>query len=410
MALLGIEGFDAYLGTSTNDWCASATQLSMAITAGGAKSNTWQTGRSTRGQAIRLASSASLNVPTVLASGICTADGPFYVGFACYLGSANVNDGTPQWHTIAAFGINSTHTTTSHINLQFSTSTGEFRFYRPLGTNDFGTETSGHTPTPWQTWVYLEMGMVMHATTGTLTLLQDGVSVIAATGLDTSVATVGTKTTVNIGSSYVADTDRFDTDYDDWYIGDDQFYGPCYVSSLTPTADDTPLEWTPSTGANYATVDELPLVTTDYNQVTSHASIVYEDILTTLSALPYAPANIYGVTARFIGKAQTSNATSVDASLKRAGTTYRSASPLNVAAVRAYYTCDLLKELDPSTAAAWTQSGVEACGIGYRTQIDASANTVDIYATHLQVLHSITEDAGGGGAGAAGLILVVMNG
>lgn len=149
-------------------------------------------------------------------------------------------------------------------------------------------------------WYYYELGGTVATSGGTATVRLDGTTVISFTG---NTKTGGTSSNIdmvrvqgdNSGGKYV----------DDVYVCDgtgaaphNTFLGDVKVTSLVPNAAGASTQFTPSTGANYTTVDELPYSATDYvSSGTSGQRDTYA--LTDLAA---TAGTVYGVQSNIIAK------------------------------------------------------------------------------------------------------------
>ena len=127
-----------------------------------------------------------------------------------------------------------------------------------------GTTTS---PISYQSWVFIEIGITISPTIGTVIIKFDGTTVLNLSGLNTgSVAINSIKATLN-GLDF---TDRAGYWLDDVYICDGQgatnntFLGDIRVDSYAPVSDGVHQDWTRSAGSNtWSLVDENPPSATD---------------------------------------------------------------------------------------------------------------------------------------------------
>lgn len=161
--------------------------------------------------------------------------------------------------------------------------------------------SSGHTPINANEWHYIEAKVVLHATAGSCVVRLDGVTVLNLTGVATSSAN-GSVTHISLFQGTSSGNGAL---YDDMYVCDaidatatqgysnDDFLGDVRVAAVLPTAAGDSTGWTPSTGANWAAVDENPANTTDY--VSSVATATGTRDLYTLADLTGTIVKIYGV-------------------------------------------------------------------------------------------------------------------
>jgi len=222
----------------------------------------------------------------------------------------------------------------------------------PLASSAAGVVTS-------DTWFYMEVELIISDTVGRCTVFVNGTQVLTISGVDTKGSTT---TVVDEIRFTIAGTGGGGLVIDDFYLVDAATrLGESRVTTLVPTADTADKDWGRSTGAdNYALVDELPFVTTDY--VTS-ATIGDLDLYD-FGNLPYTPVTIHAVqTSMFAAKDDAASRT-VRARLK-SGATSSNGTNLGLSATHVQK-LDLYAT-DPNTAAAWTTSAVNALQAGPET-------------------------------------------
>lgn len=120
--------------------------------------------------------------------------------------------------------------------------------------------TSAAGVIPANSYVYIEIKVVFHGSAGSFQVWVDGVSIISASGLDTTNTANDSADRVRFGNTNTS------AKVDDVYIDDATEHGICKVEHQKPNAVGTFAEFTPSTGSNWQTVDEQPHNSdTDYN-------------------------------------------------------------------------------------------------------------------------------------------------
>ena len=209
------------------------------------------------------------------------------------------------------------------------------------------------------TWGYLEAQVSVHATTGNVTVRYNGVQQTAFTG-----------NTKNGGTNDTVDTCVLYTDgaswitFDDIYILDDTglapyntFLGDVRVYAISPNGAGASTQFTPSSGANYTTVDELPYSATDY--VSASASGLRDTY--TMADLPANTATIYGVQTNIVTKKSDAGVISLKP-VVRSGTTNYYGTTAVLGSSDA--TIIDVRTQDPNTSAAWTPAGVNALEVG----------------------------------------------
>ncbi len=225
--------------------------------------------------------------------------------------------------------------------------------------NHVGTVLGTYTGTfNINTFYYIEASATIADSGGTCTVRYNGQTVISYTG-DTKNG--GTNTTIDgvrlAGTGYA-------TQFDDFYLCDDTgsapyntFLGDTRVQTIVPNGAGASTQFTPSTGANYTTVDELPYSATDYvtSSTTGHRDTY------TLSDLG-AVNTVFAVQNNVIAKKTDTAALSIKPALK-------SSSTVAYGSTTALGSSDLhmrdLRIADPNTSTAWTQSGVNALEAGF---------------------------------------------
>jgi len=211
------------------------------------------------------------------------------------------------------------------------------------------------------TWFYIEVELTISDTVGACTVYINGSSVLTVSGVDTK----GSTTTVADEIRFtMSGTGAGGITIDDIYLTNTAArLGESRITTLVPTADTADKDWGRSTGSdNYALVDELPFVTTDY--VTS--ATVGDLDLYDFGNLPYTPLTIHAVQTSFFAAKDDAATRAVRARLRSGGTdangTALGLSATHVQKQDLYLT-------DPNTSAAWTASAVNALQAGPETTV-----------------------------------------
>lgn len=108
------------------------------------------------------------------------------------------------------------------------------------------------------TWMLVEIYYLPHLTTGTFTMKINGVQYSTVTGAKTS------PSTSNITAITFSHATASNAYFDDIIFDTAEWIGPTSIQGLVPTGAGATTGWTASTGSDYACVDELPAVDTDY--------------------------------------------------------------------------------------------------------------------------------------------------
>lgn len=245
---------------------------------------------------------------------------------------------------------------TLHLQLRWvnATTLGLFR-----GTTQIATALVNE---PLGIWYFIEMWATIADSGGRCIVKVDGVTVIDFTG-DTRNA--GTSTNIDavlIGKNISAGGSSGFI-FDDWYICNglgsspyNTFLGPVQVVTPAPSAAGSSTQMTPSSGANYAAVDEQPYSATDYVQGTSGQKDLYAigDVATgTILA-----AQVVGV-----AKATDAAPVSIKGLIKNGSTT--DTGPTTALGATDLTVKGNILTTDPNTGAAWTLAGFNTIEAGF---------------------------------------------
>lgn len=275
MTLLLIDGFDN----------ADNVPKPGFVQGGNASAN--MTGRdgSTNGAFYTSSNSGGVSSSYALPSSAAT----LIMGQGLYM--SNVAGGL-WWHT----GGN----TTQQCSLALNVVTRRWEFRLGLSTV-LATSAAAAVYTP-ATWVHVQVKLVLHATAGSFILRVNEVELLNYTG---QTATTGGPCT---GFTFYGNTgppNGTGTGADDLWVCDavdatasqgrpfNDFLGDCKIAALVPSAAGDDTTWTPSTGANWATLDENPVTSTDYVEKLGSASGSRD--LYACSDLPVAATTVLAV-------------------------------------------------------------------------------------------------------------------
>jgi hypothetical protein len=223
---------------------------------------------------------------------------------------------------------------------------------------------TGSTPAlgpPFNVWKYIEMAYVIHDTTGSVTVYVNGQSYLTASSADTRYDATGTPNVIGVGW-YDAGQIHGPIDYDDFYVvgGSTTPLGDVRVQSILPSGAGNTTQMTPSTGSNYACVDDAaPNADTDYVSETTAGE---KDT--------YAFGNVTPTSGTIKGVQVMINARKDDAGSRSIAPVYRPASTdydgatVSVGDSYAYYR--EITEVSPETSAAWTIAEVNGAEFGVK--------------------------------------------
>lgn len=250
--------------------------------------------------------------------------------------------------------------TVSHLYLRWASGQLELR----RGAVGSGTliATAAVVPPIVSQWKHIQMYARIHDTTGQCIVRIDDLEVINFTG-----------DTRNGGATADVDQVAFGRldggvvcNWDDFWICDaagaapyNGFLGAARVRTLAPTGAGASTGFTPSTGTNWAAVDEQPYSATDFVTSTGAVSGTRDSYATT--DMPASVGTIFAAQAVVVAKKAGADPVSVKPLIRSAGTNYTGAG-------QALGTTDTSKTYmttaDPATAAAWTASGINAVEVG----------------------------------------------
>ena len=261
-----------------------------------------------------------------------------------------------QWTSKASiFGSN------YFVGLKESTTVQSFRIWQSRG--ELGLYIAGATTSDVttglnlqpDTWYYIEAKVFSHASTGTVEVRLDGVTIFDLSGLDTKAGSGFFDQFFMVGVSVNAKT------IDDLYICDDtgsvnnDFLGPTRIHTISPDGDDTTNATTATPSANhFENVDEAVIdYDTSYNDGTTGQRELYDyEAVAELS--PIAAIQMHNVVKGAPGHFQ---------HLIKSGTTENTSANVQ-ASTGSYQYFFQIAEQDPDASAAWTVTTVSAAKFG----------------------------------------------
>ena len=248
--------------------------------------------------------------------------------------------------------------TTNHIHLGTGDTAGTVEVSRGFYTSRSVLYTAN---VPANTWNYYELRVKIADAGGYADLKVNGVSAGTFSG-DTKNG--GTSTNIDrIGLYGSGNNTGINMYWDDMYILDETgsapyntYLGDVRVQTLTPNGAGASTQFTPSTGANYTAVDELPYSATDYVESGATGD---RDTYTLTDA---SNSNIiYGVQNNLITKKTDAGAVAIKPVLRTASTNYYGST---YALGASDVVVSDIRQTNPNTTSAWTQSEVNALEAG----------------------------------------------
>ena len=176
---------------------------------------------------------------------------------------------------------------------------------------------------------------------------------------DTQYQSTGQITTVTLGNWTMGSSYYY---VDDFVLDDASWIGNTRIQGLVPTGAGNSAQWTPSTGSNYACVDEVPPNDADY--VTTNSNDQVDTYATGNLTGAIAEVKCVQVQARAV-KEGTPTPTKLALVVRSGGADYASADQ----AVQTYFkSLSTIWETNPNTSAAWSTSEVDAMEIGIKSR------------------------------------------
>jgi len=207
------------------------------------------------------------------------------------------------------------------------------------------------------TWYWLEIRLLCADSGGRLVVKLDGATMVDYTGDTKNGGTSSNIDSVQVfgsgGSSRIDDFYGLDATGSSPY---NTFLGDCKVVTLAPSGAGATTGMTPSTGANYTCVDELPYSATDYVTGATGQKDTYA-----LTDLPSGISSVLAVQANAIAKKSDAGALSVKNVVRSSSTDYAGTA---TAILPTDTTVSTIRTTDPATSTTWTTSGVNALEVG----------------------------------------------
>lgn len=224
---------------------------------------------------------------------------------------------------------------------------------------------SASTVLSTSSWNYLEIGGVINASTGSVTVKVNGTTVLTLS----SVNTKGSSTLGSVGIVYFIQTsiNHYSLAWTHMYFCDNTgsapwntYLGDVRVQALNPTANSS-VAFTPNGLANnYQNAAKNPPVPgTDYNS----AGTVGNTDLFVYSTIAASVATVYGINVKSLVAKSDSGARSAANVVKSGGTTSPGST---VTLSTSFMQISTVLQVDPNTSAAWTNSAINAMTAGYK--------------------------------------------
>lgn len=348
MSLLWVEGFDGVNITTLKEkgWTMfSSNEGSVSTTGGRRGGGAWVAGLSAA-YGSRIVKAVPGNPGTIVAGAAVSLD-TFEVG--------TWND----FMGVIDSGGN------IHLYAQYNKLTGEVRVYKHDTSSVLCTSAAGVVPFG-SGYHYIELRATISDTVGAVDIHVDGVSVCSASGTDTRNGGngdcgsvyfglyIGYYGSIKVDDVYTCDTNGA-MNYD--------FLGDSRVDTIIPNGAGTNTQFTPLSGSNYANVDESPHDSdTTYN---SSSTLNHIDTYAMSAIDAVTGSTIRGVQVNVVAKKDDAGSRSIGV-IAYTGTIGISG---NNALGTAYSSFSNMFQLDPNTAAAWTEAGVNGMECGLKVTV-----------------------------------------
>lgn len=148
--------------------------------------------------------------------------------------------------------------------------------------------------------------------------------------------------------------------YDDFVVESADWIGDTRILGIVPSGAGTTTQWTPSTGSNYACVDETPVSDTDYNYTNTNDNIDLYAMGDTGLSGKTIKAVAFDVRLSYEG---TPTPTGVKPVVRHSSTNYAGDT---ITTTTAYKTYQKIYETNPGTSSAWSISDIDAVELGVK--------------------------------------------
>lgn len=294
-------------------------------------------------------------------SGAATARHGFTASAHLFCGFAWRANGVTSGTIVRLMGDGATVT---HLQLSW-TSTGVLQLHRGAGTTLLASSASGLVAA--STYYYIEIEATVDDTVGICNVRLNGNVVISFTGDTRNAGTAASLDTIFYTNPLTTSTSTF---IDDVYVcnnvtsadptrPNNTFLGPWVrVQTLQPNGAGSSTQFTPTSGANYTTVNDTPDTTTSYNAdaVSGHRDLFTMDDLVAGSSVVFGVHQVMHARQLDAGAALIKHA-------QKSGATISYGANHSLSAVVDVYEDTF--ETNPATGLAWTEAEVDALEAGY---------------------------------------------
>jgi len=213
-------------------------------------------------------------------------------------------------------------------------------------------------------WYYVEVKATFNNSTGSVITKINNTQIDSTSSLDTCTTSNEYSTAFVLGE-YGGTQAASPTDYDDVYVCDttgsycNDFLNDRWIETVFPTGAGTTTDWTPSAGANWDCVEEVP---------PSSAQYVETGVLNEIDT--YACGNLTSTSGDIAAVVINHYSAKTTAGARKVSGAVYSATDADVGTENdlstTYHHYQSVSYLDPHTAAAWTIAGVNAAEFGVK--------------------------------------------
>jgi len=259
--------------------------------------------------------------------------------------------------------IGSDSTSTWHEHIVFNAVTGQVTALRGFSGTSLGTSSTGLFTT--NTWYYFETKVVLHDSTGSVTVKLNGTQILNLTNVDTKNG--GTKSVFDSFYLYVSTGGSC---VDDMYVCNgagsvnNDFLGECRIATLRPNGAGNQNDLT-GTGASspntYQNVDDNAVNTATYNSSATDDQLdlyAYENS-------PVASGTVKGVWLHTWGSKSDTGTKGLAPMVRHSGTDYEGSSHSLTTSSALYLD---MYETNPGTSTAWTISDIDSAQFGAKVK------------------------------------------
>jgi len=250
---------------------------------------------------------------------------------------------------------------TTHVSIAVD-GAGQLLVYRGDRTTLLGTSSAFISANVW-TW--FQVKVLISDTVGTVEIRDSSGGVLLnLSGLDTRNGGTGFCDAISIGASFGASHSAMR--FDDLHVWDstgsicNTWTNDTRIDHRVASGAGNSAQFTASAGANFSCTDEQPYNTTDYVE---SATAGHKDTYA-FGDISHSPPNIFSVLITAVAQKDDAGARSLKTVARSGGTDYADATGTTLGQA-VYSRVASVRETDPATSAAWTQSGVNSAEFGF---------------------------------------------